>query len=145
MALADVIPAATSTILSSSRRVAAQTARSIAAGRSGEVAVLLDDGLVEVGRPDDVSSTDPVLVRRYLSGEELDGWEPHEAAIARFRGAVQLAMRADIRARAIVSHGLIMALWMAPRLGTTPLTVWEGLGHPDVWRYDAATGRIRRS
>ena len=74
----------------------------------------------------------------------MDGWEPAESAVARFSSMLLVARRRDIRATVVVTHGIVLALWLAPRLGATPLQVWRRLGTPDLWWYDPNADAVSR-
>jgi 2,3-bisphosphoglycerate-dependent phosphoglycerate mutase len=90
--------------------------------------VRLDARLREVSRPAVWRDDYRALARRYVGGESLPGWEPHDAVIARFRAAAT----ADI----VVTHGLAMTLFLGQ-----DAAFWEELRFPDAWRV-SPPGRI---
>jgi broad specificity phosphatase PhoE len=85
----------------------------------------LDARLREVARPAVWRDDYRDLARRYVGGEAIDGWEPHDAVIARLRAAAT----ADI----VVTHGLAMTLFLGESV-----SFWEELRFPDAW---LVTGR----
>lgn len=78
------------------------------------------------------------LVSRYLSGEELPGWEPAQAVQARVRRAVDRVL-AGRDSACVVSHGLALSLY----LGLTPAE-WEAIALPAVALVDPADGKLVR-
>jgi broad specificity phosphatase PhoE len=112
---------------------ARQTAEEIAAPHGA--AIVMDARLREVARPAawDEGYRDTAL--RYVTGEALDGWEPHEAVVAR----MQAAATGDV----IVTHGLAMTLWLAAEgLVAAPGPFWAQLAFPAA--YSALAGHLRR-
>lgn len=92
-------------VLSSPELKALATAAPIA--ELSGVKVEVDERLREVERPvaRDLAEHRE-LVRRYLDGETLDGWEPAADALERFRAAV-----AGIDG-VVVTHGTVIALFL---------------------------------
>jgi hypothetical protein len=88
----------------------------------------LDAQLREVSRPAVWRDDYRALARRYVGGERLAGWEPHDAVIARLRAAAT----ADI----VVTHGLAITLFLGESV-----EFWEALRFPDAWRV-SPSGRI---
>jgi broad specificity phosphatase PhoE len=88
----------------------------------------LDARLREVARPAVWRDDYRAIARRYVAGETLDGWEPHDAVIARLRAAAT----ADI----VVTHGLAMTVFLGQ-----DVAFWEELKFPDAWRV-SPPGRI---
>lgn len=80
-----------------------------------------DDRLREVTRPFHGGGTYEERVRRYLAGEELDGWEPRARALARLRAAL------DGFDGIAVTHGLAISLYA----GLT-FDEWQALPFPAV-------------
>jgi probable phosphoglycerate mutase len=113
-------------VVSSPEPKALGTAEPIAHAQAVDVEV--DPRLREVAR--ETNEPDPATyraaVRRYLSGEPVEGWEPRERAHARVRGAV-----ASLEDAAVVSHGLLLSLL----LGYT-FEEWSRIALPDAieWR-----------
>jgi broad specificity phosphatase PhoE len=115
-------------IVSSPEPKALDTAAPLAEARGLELAV--EDDLREVARDElpVLARRDYVaLVGRYLGGESLDGWEPADEARARFAAAVYRHRAEHAGDTAIVTHGLVLALY----LGLTPAR-WEAMRLPDV-------------
>jgi broad specificity phosphatase PhoE len=79
----------------------------------------IDERLREVARPwsDDYAT----LVRRYLGGEEVEGWEPRAAALERLHAVL------DGFGGVAVSHGLAISLYA----GLT-FDEWRALPFPAV-------------
>jgi broad specificity phosphatase PhoE len=119
-------------LVASDEPKAIDTLREAVAG--GEVAV--DAGFAEVGRPHIRSGGDDyrAAARAYVGGVVRDGWEPHEAVVARFGRAVRRhAGLAGGRALVIGTHGLCMTLWLAHATALPdPVAFWAGLDFPDV-------------
>ncbi|MGH3002002.1 MAG: histidine phosphatase family protein [Gaiellaceae bacterium] len=99
--------------LASPEQKARDTAR--LAGLDAEV----DERLCEVDRP--WSDAYPALVGRYLAGEDVRGWEPREAALARMCAAL------DDFDGVAVSHGLVISLYAG--LG---FAQWRALPFPAI-------------
>lgn len=123
-------------VVCSDERKAVETAEAL--GRDFSI----DSRLREVSRP---WIHDPDEFRahshRYLAGETLAGWEPQSEALARFAEAAD---------GIVVSHGTVMSLFVASRVGIDPIEFWSGLTMPDAWALngseisrvvDAAKGR----
>jgi broad specificity phosphatase PhoE len=79
-----------------------------------------DDRLREVRRPW-IGDRHESWVRRYLGGEELEGWEPREAVLARLHAAL------DGFEGVAVTHGLAISLYA----GLT-FEQWRALPFPAV-------------
>ncbi len=86
----------------------------------------LDRDLREAGRPW-VDGDYAAEARRYLSGEELAGWEPAEDVRERMERAVRLLAVEAGGPLAVVSHGLSLSLL----LGLSP-DEWEALPFGEV-------------
>lgn len=143
-ALGDHLPPFTTSILSSTAPVAAQSARAMAGARGHDIAVLLDDRLDEIAGPRSPDVEDAAAVEYYLDGGRISSWEHPADAVARFSTALLAAQQPHLRATAIVTHGVILALWLGPRLGMNPRQVWRQLSMPDLWRYDPGTNAVSR-
>jgi broad specificity phosphatase PhoE len=124
--LAARLPAG-ATIVSSDEPKARQTAEAIIAVRGGTLR--LDPRLCEAARPDTWDDRYRDWARRYVSGEQLVGWEPHADVIAR----VTAAATGDI----VVTHGLAMTLYLG-----ADAQFWDELRFPDAW--SALAGELRR-
>jgi broad specificity phosphatase PhoE len=79
------------------------------------------------------------LVRRYLTGERVEGWEPPDVAHGRFARCVDRLVAESAGPLAVVSHGLVLSLW----LGLSP-EEWERIPLPAVAVADAETRRLAR-
>lgn len=117
------------------------TAQRIAARHGLPLRIAPD--LREVERPW-VEDGYPDLVRRYLAGETLDGWEPRSAALGRVRG---VATRAGESARpvALVSHGLLLTLYVSELLGIgsdEAYAIWSAMRFPDLAVVDTEARRV---
>ena len=86
----------------------------------------LDRDLREAGRPW-VDGDYAAEARRYLSGEDLPGWEPAEDVRERMERAVRLLAVEAGGPLAVVSHGLSLSLL----LGLSP-DQWEALPFGEV-------------
>jgi broad specificity phosphatase PhoE len=123
-------------LVASTEPKAIETAEAIADRWSAAVAT--DARLREATRPW-IGTGYRALAHRYLRGEPLDAWEPHEAVAARVAAAV-----ADAHAAAsgepvvIVGHGLALSIHLGDRLGADfdPETFWSRLAFPDAWALD---------
>lgn len=142
MALGDHLPPGTRRIVSAVRADARETARILGAVRALGDAVLVDERLDEVHTPDPGLEQNRELVHRYLTGGHVDGWEPPDAALRRFTDALHFARRAEIGARVVVSHGIVLSMWLAPRVGVEPFVLWARLRRPDIWCYDPAANAV---
>jgi len=129
--LGDVV-----SLVSSPEPKAAATASAFAA-RVG-LEVVIDDRLVEVHRPW-VGEGYRAAAHRYLSGEELDGWEPHKEVAARVEAAIDDQRRASRPGEVVVvGHGLSLSLRLEA-LFPLPFDAygfWCRLAFPDAWRVD---------
>jgi broad specificity phosphatase PhoE len=123
-------------IVSSTEPKALATAAAFAARTGREVEP--DERLVEVARPW-VCDGYRTAARRYLIGDEPDGWEPRHVVAARVAAAID-----DARARAgegeilVISHGLSLSLHLEAMF-PLPFDVygfWCRLAFPDAWRVD---------
>lgn len=80
-----------------------------------------DDRLREVTRPFHGGGTYEERVRRYLAGDELEGWEPREHALARLHEAL------DGFDGIAVTHGLAISLYAGLLFDE-----WQALPFPAV-------------
>jgi broad specificity phosphatase PhoE len=118
-------------VVASDEPKARETAEEIAGGP-----VHLEPGLREVERPAAWRADYRDLARRYVAGESLEGWEPHDVVVARFAAAAE-------GAEVVVTHGLAMTLWLAAEgLVEDRVTFWEQIRFPDAW--SALAGHLRR-
>lgn len=145
MNLGDALPYLGRRMLTSSQPKAMQTARAIIAvaeTQGAELELVVDGDLDEVGRPSDWDGDELRVASRYLDGEHIDGWEPQSSAVRRVDDCLRRAQ--DEGARILVTHGMLLALWLAPRVSSEPSTIWRGLTTPDIWRFDTYTNQVRR-
>lgn len=128
---------------SSTEPKARQTADVIAL-RLGLHVVVEDVRFGEVERPAAWAADHRDLVRRYLEGEDHDGWEARGAAIARFGAAAAAARgRAGGGDILIATHGTVMALWAGAITGMAdPAAWWASLTFPDAWRINLHDGAM---
>ena len=88
------------------------------------------------------------LVRRYLAGEVVDGWEPREQVVGRVRACIDRTVAANAgRAVAVASHGLALTLYVAYLLGldaAAAFDLWSRLRLPDLAVVDLETRRMER-
>lgn len=88
------------------------------------------------------------LVRRYLAGEAVEGWEPREEALGRVRSCIDaIAARPGNADVAVVSHGLILTVYLSDLLGldaSASYELWMRIGFPDVAVVDTEARRVER-
>jgi len=88
------------------------------------------------------------VVRRYLAGETLDGWEPRDETLARVRSCIGRIVERHAGAEvAVVSHGLALTLYVSDLLGLdgeVAYELWSGIRFPDVAVVDPAARRLER-
>lgn len=122
---------------------AAETAAVIALRRGLRTAV--DGRLREVDQPPEWVEDHRAKVLGYLAGRDGSDWEPRDGAVARFGAAIRDAL-ADDAGRAgdtvVVTHGLVMTLWVATVAEIDSGAWWAALTLPDAWRVEA--GRVAR-
>jgi probable phosphoglycerate mutase len=109
-------------VVSSPEPKARATAEPLAR-RSG-VVVELDERLREVDRATNMPDYDAhrAAVRRYLTGDAVDGWELRAQARERFAAAV-----AQVDDAVVVTHATVLALFLG-----YDFEQWEAIGLPDV-------------
>ncbi len=76
--------------------------------------------------------------------ERYRGWETAAAALARFQAGIAdvLARHDEPESAAVITHGLVLTLYVAHRRGEAPSpTWWRGLGFCTVAAVDRATQR----
>jgi broad specificity phosphatase PhoE len=88
-------------------------------------------------------------VRRYLAGESVATWEPLLTALARITSCIeQIAARHAGLEVGVVSHGLVLTLYLAALLGLDgagAFDLWSRIGFPDVAVVDAEARRLERT
>lgn len=124
-------------LVSSTEPKALGTAEAIAA--RWDAGVVPDDRLREASRPW-VGPGYRGVAHRYLRGEAIDGWEPHDDVAARAAAAVDDAIAAaGGRPVVVVTHGLVLAVHLRAALGSDfdAESFWSCLAFPDAWALDA--------
>jgi broad specificity phosphatase PhoE len=133
-------------ICSSPEPKAVATAQRIAARHAKSIVIERD--LHEVEGRAWTSGDYRAVVQRYLAGELIEGWEPRDAALDRMRSAVDaIAQRHPDEEVAVVSHGLVLTLWLAGLLGLDPVgtfDLWNRIRFPDLAIIDPAARRVER-
>jgi broad specificity phosphatase PhoE len=88
------------------------------------------------------------LVRGYLHGQSVAGWEPREAALDRWSLAIErLAARAFEPPVAVVAHGLVITVYLAACLGlngAAAFDLWAAIRFPDVALLDTSGPALLR-
>lgn len=131
-------------LVTSTEPKAVETAEEI--GARWSAGPVLDDRLREADRPW-IGPGYRAMAHRYLRGEPLEGWEPHDAVAARMGAAVDdAAEQAGGRSVVVVSHGLALCVHLGARLGPDfdQESFWSRLAFPDAWVLDT-TGVLHRS
>ena len=86
---------------------------------------------------------------RYLAGAAVDPWEPREAAQRRVRTCIDQLVTEDERSDiGIVSHGLVLTLYLADLLGLdadAAQELWSATRFPDVAVVDPAEGVLEQT
>ena len=130
-------------LVASTEPKALETAAAIAGRWPGEVRQ--DDRLREARRPW-IGTGYRHLAHRYLRGEPLDGWEPHEAVADRMAAAVDDTIASAAGGPVvIVGHGLALSIHLGDRLGPDfdRESFWSRLAFPDAWAL--VDGELHRS
>jgi 2,3-bisphosphoglycerate-dependent phosphoglycerate mutase len=109
-------------VVSSPEAKAVATAEPIA--RVSGVELELDERLREVRRETNAPTYEAhrAAVRRYFEGEAVDGWEPREEALTRFRAAVD-----GVDGAAVVTHATVLSLFLG-----YGFEQWKRIALPDV-------------
>lgn len=86
--------------------------------------------------------------RRYLEGDAVHGWEPREVALGRVRACIDgIVARHREQAIAVVSHGLVLTLYLADLLGlggAASYELWARIRFPDIAVVDPEARRLER-
>ncbi|MBA3339645.1 MAG: histidine phosphatase family protein, partial [Geodermatophilaceae bacterium] len=94
----------------------------------------LDLRLVEVRRPSRWNAEHATDARRYLSGQDVPGWENQQDVVRRMAESLDEHRELTGRRRlVVVGHGISAALWVASALSIDAVTWWRALRFPDVW------------
>ncbi len=132
-------------ISSSPEPKAVATAQRIAA-RHG-LAIRTEPDLREVERPW-AEDGYRELAQRYLAGEDIDGWEPLSGARGRALRCIGRVIEvADGQDAAVVSHGLLLTLYLSDLLqldAAGARALWSGIGFPDVAAVEPSTRSLIR-
>lgn len=121
-------PAGTS-VVSSDEVKAKQTAEAFA------TEIVIDPRLREVGRPW-VEGDYEATARRWLEGEDLDGWETQSDVVKRMIEAVNEADTRFGSGVCLVSHGLAISVLVADLAGVDRFELWSQLRFPDYVTID---------
>jgi broad specificity phosphatase PhoE len=88
------------------------------------------------------------LARSYLRGEPVEGWEPYGGATARIRRAIEAIVsrhgEADV---GVISHGLILSVYLADLLGLdgpAAIELWDSIGLPNYAIVDLKARKLIR-
>jgi broad specificity phosphatase PhoE len=132
--LAEQLEGPFAPVIVASTELKAERTAELIAGHLG-LRVETDNGLCEVERPWLGEGEYEAAVARYLAGEQLEDWEPREAAVARFSPAIAGALAQPGGGTVlVVSHGLVVTLFMVKVTGVEPMPFWQGLAFPDAIR-----------
>jgi broad specificity phosphatase PhoE len=84
--------------------------------------------------------------RRYVTGEDLPGWEPQLEVAGRFAAAVREAQRlAGGQPVVLATHGMALTVWLAHAVGLAdPGAFWADLRFPDLLAVDQAGRTVVR-
>jgi broad specificity phosphatase PhoE len=109
-------------VLSSPEPKAVATAAPLA--RLSRVEIELDEQLREVERASNLPDYEAhrSAVRAYLAGEPVDGWEPRDSALARFRAAL-----VGVDGAVVVTHATVLSLFLG-----YSFEEWERIRLPDL-------------
>ena len=125
---------ATFTVMASTERKAIETAAAITRTPVGT-----SPAFCEVDRPwyDDAGVLER-HVAEWLRGEVVEGWEPHDDAVARFARGVD--EHGDNLL--VVTHGTVMTGWLASRgLVDDAFAFWSDLRMPDAFEVGRTVAR----
>ena len=131
-------------IYTSAEPKAVATAQRIAAPH--ELSIHIERALGEVERPWTNDSYEE-LVRRYMAGEPVEGWEPRADALARVRSCVD-AIVAKGEDAAVVTHGIAITLYLSNLLDLDAVAsydLWRSIRFPDVAIVDPQARRMERA
>lgn len=145
-ALADHLRMQPVTGVLSSPEPAALATTGLIARRLG-LTLAVDDGLSEIAVPDlPVTAADiyrASMQRVFAERTSAPfGGETADQALARFSEALR---RHAERPLMVVTHGVVMSLYLAPRLGRDPYDLWLGLKTPEAVALDASDRLVSRA
>jgi len=125
---------------------AVATAQRVAAPH--KLAIAIERDLREIDGRAWTSGEYRTVVQRYLAGETVEGWEPRPAALDRMRAAIDaIAMRHSNEDVAVVSHGLVLTLWLTELLSLDAVgtfDLWSRTRFPDLAIVDLSTRQVER-
>lgn len=116
-------------VVSSDELKAKQTAEALAAE------IVIDSRLREVGRPW-VEGEYDATARRWLEGEDLEGWETRSDVVRRMIEAVDETDARFGRGVCLVSHGLAISVLVAELAVVDRVEFWSRLRFPDCVTID---------
>ena len=110
---------------------------------SGVTAAVWNE-LAEVGRPwNPNADKHNVAACEYLTGRDVDGWEPHARVLHRLQ-TIERALPTT-GCVVVVSHGVLLTTWLAHAVGLEePARFWRDMMLPDAWAEDLATRVVAR-
>lgn len=124
---------------------AQETAEVLLAAQQRTVGLRLEPDLREVGRPTAWSASYPEDLADYFRHGTRVGWEPASAVLTRVGSAIDRATRqAEGAPVVVVSHGLVLSLYVGAVCGLRPAGFLHSLLHPDAWLIDVEAGRLER-
>jgi broad specificity phosphatase PhoE len=132
-------------VVTSDEAKARETAEEVVAARGGTIRV--DARVAEAARPFEWSEDYRERARRYVSGTNHTGWEPHDEVVRRFDAAVREAFEvAGSSPLVLVDHGLAMTLWLHGAGAIEDAgAFWDALAFPDAWDVSLRGGRAAAS
>lgn len=126
---------------------AVATAQRIAA-RHG-LAIVIERDLREVDGRAWTSEDYREVVRRYLAGETVDSWAACDGARERIRSCIErIAAQQASDEIAIVSHGLVLTLYVSDLLGLDAAgahDLWSRMRYPDAAIVDPQARQVERA
>nr|MBA2564553.1 histidine phosphatase family protein [Gemmatimonadota bacterium] len=101
-------------------------------------------GLREVERPAGRVGDYAAAVRAYLKGKSgIPGWESRDAASLRIGEAIRTLLDSGARVTAVISHGLVITLYMTALLGlSSAYDLWTQIPFAGHARIDPDTARL---
>ena len=88
-------------------------------------------------------------VRRYLAGEDIEGWEAIQEVQHRVRACIESIIEQDAgRDVAVVSHGLALTVYLAGLLeldAAAAYKMWAGIRFPDIAIVDPRARCLERA
>lgn len=103
--------------------------------------VVIDPRLREVGRSW-VEGDYQATARRWLEGEQVDGWESQSHAVERMIETVSEAAHRFGSGVCLVSHGLAISVLVADLTGVDRVEFWSRLRFPDYVAIDSRSSPV---